>query len=280
MHVNIWADMLRRNCTLPIRIACVTDTPEGIDPSIKIIKPPAEFHEVETVNWTMRGKPNCYRRLVMFRKDAAKFFGRRFCCMDLDTVIGGNVDAILSREEDFIINSPSFPSRRFRYNGSMMMLTAGARPQVYDEFTEGEALIASGQFVGSDQSWISYILGPGEAMFTADEGVVRWSEAPEGRIMFFPGKGFMKPWDLLGDPWVAKHYRRDGGRTGLVLGNRRTVWDEAKVAMKRRRFDHVVALVEAAERWPGKVDAVANDLVHAGALARMLGVDRPVVCGA
>src|SRR5690242_3543774 len=45
-HVNIWADMVRRNLSMPHRIACVTDHPEGIDPSVEIIAPPRDFEDV------------------------------------------------------------------------------------------------------------------------------------------------------------------------------------------------------------------------------------------
>jgi hypothetical protein len=39
-HVNAWAAMVRRNLSLPHRIACVTDMPDGIAASIDIIVPP------------------------------------------------------------------------------------------------------------------------------------------------------------------------------------------------------------------------------------------------
>jgi hypothetical protein len=275
-HVNIWAAMIRRHCTLDIELACVTDIPEGIDKNIRIIKPPGEWEGLQTARW--RGnRPSCYRRITMFRPDAANVFGRRFVCMDLDVVIGGNIDAILKRREDIVLLGPSQPGRRWVYNGSLLMLKAGARPHVYTGFTPHKAEEASRQYVGSDQAWLAYSLGRDEATWGAADGVVRWGQQP-GAMMFFPGN--VKPWDALGDPWVALHYRMDGGRSGLVLGDRRSVWEDAQAAFATGRYQHVVALPRAAARWPGKVDAVARDIVHAGALARMLGVDRPVVCGA
>jgi hypothetical protein len=275
-HVNIWAAMIRRHCTLDIELACVTDMPEGVDPGIRIIKPPGFHDDLQTRRWR-GGRPSCYRRLAMFAPDAGKTFGRRFVSMDLDVVIGGNIDAILSRTEDVVLCSPSQVGARWVYNGSMVLLKAGSRPRVYTEFTPEKAEHASTQFVGSDQAWLAYALGRGEATWAPRDGVARWGQASEGAMLFFPGN--VKPWDALGNPFVAEHYRHDGGRSGLVLGDRRTVWDEARRAMKRRTFDHVIAMPQAASKWPGTVDAVAKDLIHAGALARMLGVDRPVVCG-
>ncbi len=275
-HVNVWAAMVRRHCTLDIDIACVTATPEGIDPSIHIIRPPGEWDGLQTSRWK-GGRPSCYRRVAMFRRDAAAMFGQRFCAMDLDVVIGANIDAVLSRPEDIVLCAPSQAGPRWIYNGSMLLMTAGARPQVYESFTPAKAEEASRRFVGSDQAWYAYALGKGEATFGPPE-VCRWGQAAEAPILFFPGE--VKPWDLLAHPWVAKHYRMDAGRSGLILGGKGSVWDEAKAALAKGPVDRVVALPGAASRWPGTVDAVARDIPHGLALARMLGVDEPVVCGA
>lgn len=275
-HVNIWAAMVRRHCTLPIRISCVTDMPEGIDPSIRIIAPPGEWEGLQTARWK-GAKPSCYRRIAMFRPDAASIFGRRFACMDLDCVIGGNIDAVLSRPEDFVICSPSQISARYLYNGSMMLMTAGTRSQVYEQFTPERAEEASERFVGSDQAWIAYVLGHGQATFGPSDGVVRWGAADRGKIMFFPGN--VKPWDVLGHKWVSRHYRLTSGRSGLVLGRRHSVWKEAQVALDEREYDGVIAFRQTADMWPGPVDAVADNLPHAQALARMLGLDELRLCG-
>lgn len=72
----------------------------------------------------------------------------------------------------------------------------------------------------------------------------------------------------------------DSGRAGLILGGNTSVWDEAARAMERCTYDSVIAFRAAAERWPGRIDAIAENLPHAHCLARMLGVDQPVVCGA
>lgn len=276
MHVNIWAAMVRRHCTLDIELACVTDTPEGIDPSIRIIKPPGDFSGVQTAAWR-NGRPNCYRRLAMFGPDAKRLFGRRFVSMDLDLVIGANIDHILGRGEDFVICSPSRQGGRYLYNGSMMLMNAGARPQLYDRFSPEEAEYASSRFVGSDQAWIAHVLGPGEATWGPDDGVVKWGQARDGAMMFFPGH--IKPWDAIGNDWVAQHYRMDGGRRGLILGRKANVWDEARAALDEGDYDGVIALSQTAERWPGRVDAIAESPLHAEYLARMLGFDCPRLCG-
>lgn len=276
-HVNIWAAMIRRHCTLDIDLACVTDMPEGIDASIRIIAPPGFHDDLQTSRWR-GGRPSCYRRLAMFAPDAAETFGERFVSMDLDVVIGGNIDAIFGRSEDLVICGPSQTGARWIYNGSMVLMTAGARPCVYEDFTPERAEEASRRFVGSDQAWLAHSLGQGEALFTPDHGVMRWGQAHEGPMVFFPGN--VKPWHAISHPFVADNYRLDGGRTGLILGHRQSVWREAEKALESGPFDSVIAFPQAAAQWPRRVDAVAQDMNHAGMLARMLGVDAPVVCGA
>lgn len=275
-HVNIWAAMVRRHCTLGIELACVTDIPEGIDPSIRIIAPPGFHDGLQTPGWK-GARPSCYRRLAMFRPDAAALFGKRFVCMDLDCVISGNIDHLLDRPDDIVLNGPSHVGTRYRYNGSMLLMTAGCRPSVYEQFTPKKAEEASRRFVGSDQAWLAHSLGPGVKTWGPADGVVRWGAKQGGAIMFFPGN--VKPWDALGDPWVAEHYRMDAGRKGLILGPKRSVWDDAKAALADGPVDSVVAFRQAASLWPGRVDAIADDMPKAHAYARMLGVDQPVLCG-
>lgn len=278
LHVNIAAAMLRRHCTLDIEIACVTNMPEGIDPSIRIIEPPGFHDDLKTSRWH-GGRPSCYRRLALFSPDAAEIFGAdRLVSMDLDCVIGGNIDHILDRDDDFIICGPSQKGARWLYNGSMMMLDAGARPGVYLNFTPEEAEKASLRFVGSDQAWIAYALGVGEATWTHADGVVRWNGDHSGPLMFFPGN--VNPWNAIAHPFVGEHYHLDMGAKGIILGDSPTVWDQAEAAKENGPFDRIIALPKSSRAWRGRVDEIAENIRHAKLLARMLGVEQPVICGA
>lgn len=214
-QVNIWADMVARNLSLPHRIACVTDMPQGIAPHIDIIKPPGDFEGLQTSRWR-GGRPSCFRRLAMFRRDAADIFGERFVSMDLDCVIGGPLDPLFSRKQDLVLFRGTAPERP--YNGSMVMLKAGARPKVYEKFTPDNAEAASRFFVGSDQSWLSFILGSKEATWGEEDGALFWGgryrtlrrEGVKPRVLFFPGK--LKPWNIVGlkvDSYLDNNYRLD-----------------------------------------------------------------------
>lgn len=281
-HVNIWADMVRRHLSLPHRLACVTDTPEGIDPRIDIIEPPGDFESVSIPTWP-EPRPQCLRRIAMFRPDAARIFGERFVCMDTDCVVFDSLDPLFDTDADFKMYRGTSYDRP--YNGSMLLMTAGARPQVYERFTPERAAFAGVQYLGSDQAWISYVLGRGEETWSHRDGVI-WYEsrhnidAPVARVMFFPGSP--KPWNLIREEWIAKHYHADprAGRC-LVLGYSPTLWQELDAALKRghRRFDAVIASPEAAKYWPGKLLAVAAHDWDADSIVKMHGFSDVVFCG-
>lgn len=286
-HVNIWAGMVRRWMkSTEYRLACVTDTPEGIDPDVAIIAPPRDFEDVRIPTWTEEaGRPQCLRRLSMFRPDAAGIFGERFVCMDLDVVITAPIDGLFTGGHDFRMFKGTTAGRP--YNGSMMLLNAGARPQVFDRFTPAGAAEAGRKYVGSDQAWISHVLGSREATWGEDEGVYWWNagrgavRAPNRRIVFFPGSP--KPWDLVDrgeETWLAEHYRAGAqARPGLLLGYGPDVWTDLEAALDRRPFGGVIASPEVAKHWLGPVTAVARDDAHAVRLARMLGFEETVACG-
>lgn len=285
-HVRVWAAMVRRHLQLEHTLAVVTDVP-GDYGGLEIIPPPGDLEAVRIPTWGAE-RPQCFRRLAMFRRDAAEVFGcDRLVCMDLDVAISGSLDAVVDIPDDFRITAGS--GGRRRYNGSMLSLRLGARPQVFEEFTPQRAAEAGWKHIGSDQSWLAHIL-PDETTWNADDGICFWHQhlnrnRPDIKAVFFAGG--QKPWDLAlaGDPFCASHYR--GARDGrcLILGYAPSVWAEARAA--NGVFDMVIASPEAAEhrRSPGwlwrDVDVVANTDGQALALAAMHGFkpESIVFCG-
>jgi hypothetical protein len=208
-HVWIWADMIGRNLGMKHRLACVT-TETDLPPDVERIEPPGEFEDVQPT-WGPT-KPNCFRRLVMFRKDAAKTFGKRFVSMDLDCVIGGPLDPLFDRSEDLVLFKGTHPSRP--YNGSLMLMSAGCRTRVYEDFDQAGADASGAAFHGSDQAWLAHKLGWGEATWTEADGVYHWGQFQrlghklKPRVLFFPGKP--KPWLLAPIkiyPFITNNYR-------------------------------------------------------------------------
>ena len=232
-HVNTWAEQVLRNTTLPVKLACVTDMPEGIDWNIRIIPLPDDgFDRIRVSSWEeTKGFPQCFRRISMFSPNAAEIFGERFVCMDLDMIITGNIDHIFGCVSDFKIMRGTNIGKR-PYNGGLMAMSAGCRSHVYNKFSPSGASRACKMFAGSDQAWISYCLGWCEEVFNFEEDGVaflfrnkirEFMETPElleqMRIGFFPGepKFFMN-----GD--VFKAYREEIQFMNRVFG--REIWDE------------------------------------------------------
>lgn len=278
-HVRVWAAMVRRHLSLPHTLAVVTDVP-GDYGDVQVIAPPRDFEDVRIPTWGER-MPQCLRRLAMFRPDAAEIFGaERFVSMDLDCVISGPLDPLFDRDEDAVFYRGTTQSRP--YNGSMTMLRAGCRPQVYTEFTPDRAVEAGQKYLGSDQAWVSYILGPGEAVWDARDGVHAWGSrrnVGDPRVTFFLQPE--KPWDFvaMGERFVMDHYRGSHEGRCLVLGYASCVWDDLDIALSRGSFDAVIASPEAAAHWPGDILAVARDDEHAARLARLHGFSDVIWCG-
>lgn len=214
-HVDILRRMVRRNYRKPHRFVLVTDDPTGLtEPDIEVFKLWPDFKDM--VNPSGANNPSCYRRLRLFAPEPGAWLGERFVCIDLDSVIVGNLSPLWDREEDFVIwKSPG--GNRNPYCGSMFMLRAGARPEVWMDFDEQRApiLTASKGLFGSDQAWIAYRLGPDEATWSERDGVYSYrsqvsrlhSLPRSARLVFFHGKP--DPWE--DDPqrrqWVRANYR-------------------------------------------------------------------------
>jgi len=214
-HVNVLAAMVRRHYPHPHRFVCVTDDPLGLDPSVKAV--PLWSDHGKMVNPHGPAYPSCYRRLKLFSRDIGELLGERLVSLDLDCVITRDLSPLWNRPEDFVIWGATNPTTH--YNASMILMTAGARPQVWEDFdpaTSPKAAKAARQF-GSDQGWISYRLGKGEAMWSAEHGVYAWQVhlkhgreplPKNARVVFFNGKRH-NPWDAepQAHEWVRENWR-------------------------------------------------------------------------
>jgi hypothetical protein len=159
-----------------------------------------------------------------------KVLGERFVCIDLDMLITGDLRPLWNRTEDFIAWKNPHPM--WPYNGSMFMLTAGSRTQVWESFDPRTSPAKSNAAGcrGSDQGWMSYVLGNKEATWGPEDGVYSYQDELLGRkringrivhlslknaalptnakVVAFHGK--YDPWareTQKMSPWVAEHYR-------------------------------------------------------------------------
>lgn len=207
-HVNRLAASVRRNLHIPHEFVCVTDMPEGIDASVRIV-PLWDDH---------RAMGGCYMRLKLFSPEMRELIGERFVQIDVDSVVVGDLTPLLDRNDDFIawrnIGYPTTP-----YCGSMFMMRAGARPDVWSTFDPvvSPKIASAENLCGTDQAWMGHVLGKDMPSWSAADGVLSFrsdinakhrGELPPGaRIVFFHG-----PYDpsmpaIQERGWVREHWR-------------------------------------------------------------------------
>lgn len=213
-HVNILARMIGRNYAKPHEVLCITDDAEGIAPEVRTLPLWKDHGELISPHGPMN--PSCYRRLKMFSEEARDFIGPRFVSMDLDCVIVGDLSPVVERPESFVAWGDTNPTTY--YNGGLLMMTAGARRQVWEKFHPVESPKESrrlGQW-GSDQGWIGACLGPKEAKWSTADGVYSYRNhiRPKGgalpqdaRIVMFHGAHDPDGPEPQRLGWVREHYR-------------------------------------------------------------------------
>jgi len=220
-QVHVLRDMIRRNYSGDHRLTCITDDGSGIDPDVRVVDL-SEFDERGLGKYpSPHGgmNPSCYRRLRLWSDDAKALIGDRICSIDLDVVITGDISPIVDRKEDFVLWG-DYVNRRTHYNGSMQLIRAGCRPDVYSEFNpvKSPRLTRQAGFHGSDQAWLSLKFGASAPKWTIRDGVGSFRvhchkylgrALPNGlKVVFFHGQH--DPWDEHIQnqySWVREHWR-------------------------------------------------------------------------
>lgn len=224
--VNVSRSMFERCLKVPHRFTCITDDPQGIDPRVRVIDirtlPSYKFMSVP--NPSNLSNPSCYVRLFIFSPEARDVIGERIVSVDLDMVLTGDVTPLFDRDVDFAIWGGQTVQPRSSivynwFNGSLMMVRAGARTKVWTEFdpATSPAKAHKAGCRGSDQGWIAHSLGRQEVLWGAADGVYSYrnhvmpagGRLPKGaRVVAF--HGVHDPWhrDVQArSPWVREHYR-------------------------------------------------------------------------
>lgn len=214
-HVNVLARMFKRHLAEEHRFVCVTDETKGFDKGVEVFPTPKQAVEVgrfkspEGVRF-----PSCYRRLWMF-SEGAKVLGDRLLLIDVDLVLLKDITPVFDLTQDFVGWRPYRDwGAQMRYGGGIYLLTPGTRRHVWEKF-DGQPGInrarAAG-FRGSDQAWLSYMLGPKEVHWPKSAGIYSIRDFPQtpnappadARLVQFNGP--VKPWNspLV---WARQHWR-------------------------------------------------------------------------
>ena len=166
-HVNVLLSMLRRHYQAPFELVCITDDRTGLDPEVRAIPIWEDFRELG----------RCWRLLKVFSPEMREIIGPRFVCIDLDTVVVDDVTSMFSAHLSFRIWGEYW--RRTPYCASLMMMDAGARAQVWEDFPAMRKYYQPNEFgrmpYGSDQDHITRCLFPFERMWTMADGVFNFN---------------------------------------------------------------------------------------------------------
>jgi hypothetical protein len=209
--VNRLRRQLAEHLSLPHDVVCITDNPSGLDSEIRVLPLWQDGAELG----------GCWRRLRAFAPDMSEIIGPRFAWIDLDSAIVGPMDDILGRKESLVLYR-SNSAEGTPYNGSMLLMDAGARADVWDRFEPetSPAVVKEAGLTGTDQAWISHVLGPDEAVWDASDGVMHFKRdcipdlPPHSRIVFFPGVQKMHlPTSRQYAPWIEERFFPGGKKT-------------------------------------------------------------------
>lgn len=160
----------------------------------------------------------CFARLRMFDADwqmrQGIGSGERLVCLDLDSVVTGPLDPLFDRPEPFVILQGANSSNPCPFNGSVMMLRGGYRPDIWSDFSlEAANTIPYYQFP-DDQGWLAHKLPDAAGWMAGKEsgiyalGKPGWpggKELPaDARLVVFPG--YRDPSLFTKLPWVQQHW--------------------------------------------------------------------------
>lgn len=198
---------LRRNLKQPHRFICFSDrrfSLEGVEDGI-----------IQDIALTkVRG---CFARLRMFDPVWQRgWCSGRLVCIDLDTIITGPLDLLFDRPEPFVITQGANAVNPCPFNGALMMLRAGAHPEVWSDFSLDAAKKIPHHEFPDDQGWLHHKIpdaagwkvGPEHGVYVYQKpgwpGGKAETKLPDGaRLVTFINK---TPRDVVHLDWVKEHW--------------------------------------------------------------------------
>jgi hypothetical protein len=156
----------------------------------------------------------CLARLRMFDPQWQKKNGieDRLVSIDLDAIVTGNLDSLFEREEGFSILQGINTTNPNPFNGSLFMLRAGYRPDVWTDFSLEEIGRHRFHAFPDDQGWF-HIKMPDAGAYGPKDGVYGFKKEgwpagdalPDGaKLVAFPG--WRDPYKFEHLEWVKQHW--------------------------------------------------------------------------
>lgn len=199
---------LRRNIAQDFRSVLITD--HLVTCGADIVSP------IKVDDYLLLEKPGCLARMRMFdpawQEEIGARTGDRIVCVDVDAVITGSLDPLFDRADDFTIMQGFNTTNPCPFQGSLWMFRAGARHDVWTDFSYEAAKRGPFHSIPDDQGWL-HSKFPAAAGWTTADGVYAfkkqgWDDGrrklPENaRIVAFPGRDPGKYPDVS---WIKQHW--------------------------------------------------------------------------
>lgn len=160
--------------------------------------------------------PGCFARLRMFDPEWQKLHGikprERVVCMDLDMVVTGPLDPLFDVPDDFMILQGVNAANPCPMNGSLWMLRAGYRPDVWSDFSIDAANKVPFYSFPDDQAWFAHKIpfagawGPREGVygFRKPGWPIGTEPPPHARVVAF--FGHRDPSQFAHLDWVRQNW--------------------------------------------------------------------------
>ncbi len=144
-YVNRLAAMVRRNSSHDPDFVCFTEDATGLDGGIRHLPLPDPDYQ----GW--------WNKVSLYRGDLDGV-GGRMLYFDLDVVLTGSIDPLLTYDSDFAIMDNDYVPG---FNTSVFLLKTGSRPEIRDAFNADMAAKYDG-----DQDWVA-IMAPDAELWPA-----------------------------------------------------------------------------------------------------------------
>lgn len=205
---------IRRNLNQPHRFLCMVENFYGDvqdSDDVTVVPIIRDLHLLE--------HQGCFVRLRMFdhewQRDRGLKEGDRLVCLDLDVVITGPLDHLFDRPEPFVILQGANSENPNPFNGSLMMLRAGAHSEVWSDFSLEKAQAVPFYAFPDDQAWLfaklpqaaGWQCGASSGVYAFQKpGWPKGDDLPkDARIVAFPG--WRDPSKFAELDWVAENWR-------------------------------------------------------------------------
>lgn len=209
-YVQKLAASVHRNLTEAHRFICFTDRERNLGAGI-------EQWPIKVEDYRLTQVKGCFARLRLFdpnwQRQLGLVDGDRIVNLDIDLVVTGELDPLFNRADGFTILQGVNSQNLCPYNGSVWMLRAGYRPDVWRDFSLEAAVKVPFHSFPDDQGWFWHKM-PDAGAWTPADGVYGFQKPgwPNGEalpdsarmVAFF---GWRDPSKFTHLDWVQTHWR-------------------------------------------------------------------------